>query len=93
MVSQNYITREALAERIGCHVRTINRKLKRKGMRLPPGLVSPADAEMVTNLLLHHANLEEIRPDDPPIQIENQHNQDPENFAKINKNDFAEKNS
>lgn len=58
MNSQNFTTREQLANQLGCHPRTLKCKLQKLGYRLPPGLVSSTDAEVIKKILLQTNDLE-----------------------------------
>lgn len=60
MNSQNFTTREQLANELGCHPRTLKRKLQKLGYQLPPGLVSITDAEAIKKLLLQTTDLENL---------------------------------
>lgn len=62
MNSQNLITRDRLAIELGCHPRTLKRKLQKLGYQLPPGLVSAVDAEVIKKLLLQSSGLESFTP-------------------------------
>ena len=42
-----FITREAMADKYGICVRTLNNRLKEKGITLKKGLISPKDQEYI----------------------------------------------
>lgn len=48
---KNYVTREELVRQLGIHPLTLNRKIKKSGLEIPPGRLSSKSVQAILETL------------------------------------------